>query len=165
MYRGILKSRDIADKGLYNQSYGFSSSHVWMWELDCKEGWVPKNRCFWTVLLEKIPESPFDSKEIKPVNPKGYQPWIFIGRTDPKAGAPILWLPDAYSWFIRKRPWCWEILKAEGEGDDREWDGWMASPTQWTSICANSGIWWRTGMPGMLQSFQRVRHDWETGQQ
>ena len=75
----------IADKGLYSQSYGFSSSQVWMWKLDHKEGWAPKNWCFQTVVLEKTLESPLDSKEIKPVNPKGYQPWIFIGRTDAKA--------------------------------------------------------------------------------
>ena len=80
--------RHFANKGMYSQSYGFSSSHVWMWELDCREGWAPKNWCFWTVVLEKTLESPLDSKEIKPVNPKGNQPWIFIGKTD--AEAPIL---------------------------------------------------------------------------
>ena len=102
MYKGILKSRDIADKGLYNQSYGFSSNHVWMWELDCKEGWVPKNWCFWTVLLEKILESPFDSKEIKPVNPKANQAWIFIGRTDTEAEALLFWPPDVKTWLTGK---------------------------------------------------------------
>ena len=80
-----------ADQGPYTQSYGFPSSHVWMWELDHKEGWAPKNWCFQTVVLEKTLESPLNSKEIKPVNPKGNQPWIFIGRPDAEAEAPILW--------------------------------------------------------------------------
>ena len=89
-------------KLLYSQSYGFSSSHVWIWELDNKEGWVPKNECFWTMVLEKTLESPLDCKEIKPVSPKGNQFWIFIGRTDGKAEVPILWPPDSKSWLIRK---------------------------------------------------------------
>ena len=89
-------------KSPYSQSYSFSSSHVRMWELDYKEGWVPKNRYFQTVVLEKTLESPLDSKEIKPVNPKGNQPWIFIGRTDTKAEAATLWPPDANSWLIGK---------------------------------------------------------------
>ena len=88
-------------KGPYSQSYVFSSSHVWIWELDHKEGWVPKNWCF-LVVLEKTFESPLDSKKIKLVNPKGNQPWIFIGRTD--AEAPIVWPPDAKSWLIGKDP-------------------------------------------------------------
>ena len=83
----------FADKGPYSQSCGFFSSHIGMWELDHKEGWVPMNWCFWTVVLEKTFESPLDCKEIKPVNPKGNQPWIFIGRTDAEAAAPILWPP------------------------------------------------------------------------
>ena len=88
----ILKSRDITfpQKGLYSQSYGFSSSHVWMWELNYKEGWAPKNWYFQTVMLEKTVESPLDSKAIKPVNPKGNQPRTFIGRTDAEAEAPTL---------------------------------------------------------------------------
>ena len=85
-----------------SQSYGFSSSHAWMWELDHKEGWAPKNWCFWTVVLEKTLESPLDSKEISPVNPKGNQSWIFIGRTDAEAVAPIHWPSDVKSWLIRK---------------------------------------------------------------
>ena len=99
----IKKQRHyFANKGLYSQSYGFSSSHVWMWELDHKEGWVPKNWYLQTVVLEKTLESPSVCKEIKPVNIKGNQPWIFIGRTD--AEAPILWPPDAKSWLIGKDP-------------------------------------------------------------
>ena len=101
----IKKQRNhFANKGPHSQSYGFSSSHVWMWKMNHKEGWAPKNWCFWTVMLQKTLESPLDCKEIKPVNPKGNQSWIFIGRTDAEAGAPILWSPDAKSWLIRKDP-------------------------------------------------------------
>ena len=92
------------NKGLSSQGYDFSSSHIWMWELDYKESWVPKNRCFWSVVLEKTLESPLDCKEIKPVNSKGNQSWIFLGRTDAEAEALILWPPDGKSWFIGKDP-------------------------------------------------------------
>ena len=115
-----------------------------MWNLDYKESWAPKNWCFWTVVLEKTLESPLDCK-INPVNPKGNQPWIFIGRIDAEAEAPILWPPDAKSQLHWKRPWYWERLKAGGEAANRGWDGWIASPTQWTWIWANSERWWRTG--------------------
>ena len=154
----------FANKGLPGQSYGFSSSHVWMWELDYKESWVPKNWCFCTMVLEKTLESPRDCKEIKPVSPKGNQSWIITGRTDVEAETPILWQPDAKSWLIGKRPWCWERLKAEGERDDRGWDGWMTSPTQWAWDWVNSRSWWWTWRPDVLQSMgsQRVRHDWGT---
>ena len=94
----------FANKDPFSQSYGFSSSHVWMWELNNKKGWVPKNWCFWTVVLEKILESPLDCKEIKPVNPKGNQSWKFIGRTNAKAETWILWPPDAKSRLIGKDP-------------------------------------------------------------
>ena len=101
----VLKSRDITcQKVSSSQSYGFSSSHSWMRELDNIKGWVPKHWCLWTVVLEKTLESPLDSREIKPVNPKENQPWIFIGRTDAKAEAPILWSPDAKSQLIDKEP-------------------------------------------------------------
>ena len=101
----ILKSRDItADKGPPSQSYGFSSSQVWMWELDCKESWEPKNWCFQTVVLEKTLESPFDCKEIQPVHSKENQSWLFIGRTDAEAETPILWLPYAKNSLIGKDP-------------------------------------------------------------
>ena len=100
----ILKSRGITlpTKVCLRQSCGFSSSHVWMWELDHQEGWVPKNWCFWTVVLEKTLESPLESKEVKLVNPKGNQSWIFIRRTNAEAEAPNLWPPDAKSWLIGK---------------------------------------------------------------
>ena len=92
------------NKGAYPQSYGFSSSHVWMWDLDHKEGWALKNWCFWTVVLEKTLESPLDFKEIQPVHPKGNELWIFTGKTDAEAEAPIFWPPDEKKWLIRKDP-------------------------------------------------------------
>ena len=104
-----------------------------------------------------------DCKEIQPVHPKGDQSWVFIGRTDTEAEAPILWPPHAKSWLIGKRPWCWEGLWAGGEGDNRGWDGWMASPTRWTWVWVNSRSWWWTGRPGVLPSWgRRVGHDWAT---
>ena len=128
----IKKQRHyFADKGPSSQRYGFSSSHVWMWELDHKESRALKNWCFWTVVLEKTLESLLDCKEIQPVNPKGNQSWIFIGKTDAKAETPILWPSDAKNWLIRKNPDAGKRLKAGGEGDNRGWDGWMASQTQW----------------------------------
>ena len=158
-YVGLFEPN--ANKGPSSQSYGFSSSHVWMWELDHKEGWAPKNWCFWTVVLEKTLESPSDCREIKPVNPKGYQSWIFIGRTDTET--PILWPPDAKNWLLRKDPDAGKDWSQEDKGMT-EWDGWMASPTWWTWVWASSRRWWWTGKPGMLQSMgsQRVRHDWAT---
>ena len=120
----IKKQRGyFADKCLSSQSYGLSSGHVWMWELHCKESWEPKNWCFWTVVLEKTLESPFNIKEIKPVNLKGNQSWIFIERTDAKV--LILWSPDAKSWLIRKdlnagKDWGQEKGTTE---DMRWWDG------------------------------------------
>ena len=100
----ILKSRDFANKVPSSPSYGFSSSHVWMWELDYKESWVLKNWCFWTVVLENTLASPLDCKEIQPVHPKGNQSWIFIARTDAEAETPILWPPDAKTWLNGKDP-------------------------------------------------------------
>ena len=94
----------FANKGSSSQGYGFSYSHVWIWELDYKESWAPKNWCLWTVVLEKTLESPLDCKEVQPIHSKGYQSWVFIGRTDVKAEAPILWLPDVKSWLIGKDP-------------------------------------------------------------
>ena len=136
-----------------------------MWELDYKESWEPKNWCFWTVVLEKTLESPLDCKEIQPVHPKGNQFWIFIVRTDAEAETPKLWPPDAKIWLTGKDPEDWrERLKVGGEGDNRRWDGWMASPTLWTWVWVSSRSWWWTGKPGVLQPMgsQRVGHNWVT---
>ena len=112
----ILKSRDIANKGPYSQRYGFSSGHVWMWKVNHKEGWAQNNWCFWTVVLEKTLESPSDRKEIKLVNPKGNQLWIFIGWPDPEAEVPILWPPDAKSRLLRKDPDAGNDWRQEEKG-------------------------------------------------
>ena len=161
----IKKQRHyFANKGPSSQSFGFSSSHVWMWELDHKERWAPKNWCFWTVVLGKTLESPLDYKEIQTVHPKVNQSWIFIGRTDAEAEMLILqppWCKELAHW---KRPWCWERLKVRREGNDRGWDDWMASLTRGIWVWASSGSWWWTGKSGLLQSMgsQRVRHNWVT---
>ena len=138
-----------------------------MWELDYRESWAPKNWCFWTVVLDKTLESSLDCKEIQPVHPKGDQSWMFTGRTDVEAELQyfghLMWKADSFEKTlmllgIRER------LKAGGEGDDRGWDGWMASPIQWIWVWVNSRSWWWTGRPGVLQSMgsQRLRHDWVT---
>ena len=217
--------------------------YVWMWQLNYKEIWAPKNWCFWTVVLEKTLESPLDCKEIQPVHPKGNQSWIFIGRNNPETETPILSPPDVKSWLLLKDPdarkdwrqeekgmaedemvgwhhqlngyefeqapgigdgqgslecyspwghkeldmteqlnplatwceqlshwkgpWCWERLKEGGEEDDRGWDDWMASPTQWTCVWATPRNSEGQGSPTMLQSmrWQRVGHGWTTEQQ
>ena len=130
-----------------------------MWELDYKESWAQKNWCFWTVVLEKTLESSLDVKEFQPVHPKWNRSWIFIGKTDVEAETPILWPPDVKNWLIGKDPDAGKI-----EGDDRGWDGWMASPTLWTWVWVNCGSWWWTARPGVLQSMglQRVGHNWAT---
>ena len=134
-----------------------------MWELDYKESWVLRNGCFWTVVLEKTLETPLEWKEIQPVHPEGNQSWIFIGRTDADAETNTLatWCEER---IHLKRPWCWERLRAGGEGDGRGWDGWMASSTRWTWVWGDSGSWWWTGRPGVLWFlwFQRVGHNWAT---
>ena len=134
-----------------------------MWELDCEESWALKNWCFWTVVLEKTLERPLDCKEIQPVHSEGDQSWVFIGRTDVEAETGILWPTDARAASFEKT-WCWERLRAGGEGDDRGRDGCMASPTQWTWVWVDSRSWWWTGRTGVLwfMGFQRVRHNWAT---
>ena len=153
----------FVNKGPSSQDYGFPSSHVWMWDLDYKESWVPKNWWFWTVVVEKTLENPLDYKEIQPVHPEGNQSWVFIGRTDDEAETNTL-ATCCEELTHLKRPWCWERLRAGGEGDDRGWDGWMASLTRWTWVWVDSGSWWWTGRPGVLwfMGSQRVGHDWET---
>ena len=122
----ILKSRDITDKGPSSQSYDFSSNHVWMWELDHKESWMLNNWCFWIVVLKKTPDSPLDGKEGQPVNPKGNQSWIFIGRTDAEAEAPILWLHDGKNWLIGKDPEAEKDWRQEEKGTtENQMTGWF----------------------------------------
>ena len=162
----ILKSRDITlpTKVRLTQGYGFSSSQVYLWELDYKESWVLKNWCFWTVVVEKTLENPLDCKEIQPLHPKGgsalgvhWKDWYWSRNSSTLATS----CEELTHW---KRPWCWEGLGTEGKGDDIVWDGWMASPTHRTWVWVNSGRWWWTGRPGVLRFMgsQRVRQDWVT---
>ena len=150
---------------LHNNVKVFNGTQVCtcMWELDCEEGWAPENWCFWTVVLEKTLESPLHCKEIQPVHSKGDQSW------------GVLWKDWCLSWNSStlatsceelihwKRLWCWEGLWAGGEGDDRGWDGWMASLTQWMWVWVISRSWWWTGRPDLLRFMgsQRVGH-WVT---
>ena len=123
--------------------------------------WAPKNWCFWIVVLEKTLESPLDCKEIQPVNPYEISPEYSLEGLMLKLKLQYFghWCKELPHW---KRSWCWERLKGGGEGDDRGWDGWIASSTQWTWVWASSGNWWWTGKPGMLQSMrlQRAGHNW-----
>ena len=125
----ISKYREITLPTKYGQSYGFSSSHVRMWELDHKEGWELKNWCFWTVVLEKTLESPLDFKEIQPGHPKGNQSWIFIGRTGTEAEAPILRPPDVKNWLIWKDPDAGKDWRQEEKGTTEDemvgWHPWL----------------------------------------
>ena len=127
------------NRGPSSQSYDFSSSHVWMWELDHKEGWAPKNWCFWTVVLEKTLKSPLDCKEIQPIHPKGNQSWMLIGRTDAEAETPI------FGHLMRRVDSLEKTLMLGGiEGGRRRghrgWDGWMASPIWWTWVWVTPGV-------------------------
>ena len=126
-------------KGPSSQIYGFTNSHIQMWKLVHEEGWELKNWCIWIVVLEKTLESPLDSKEIKPFNPKGNHPWIFIGRMDAEAEAPILWPPDVKGQLTGEDPDAGKDWGQEEKEGNRGWGGWMASPTQWTLVWANSG--------------------------
>ena len=122
----IKKQRHyFPNKGASSQGYVFSSGHVWMWELECKGSWAPKNWCFWTVVLEKTLESPLDSKENKPVHSKGDQSWVFFGRNDVEAETPILWPPDVKSWLIWNDPDAWKDWGQEEKGmTEDEMVGW-----------------------------------------
>ena len=141
----------FANKGPSSQCYGFSSSHVWMWDLDRKESWVPKNWCFLTVVLEKTLESPLDSKEIHTANPKGNQSWIFIGRTDAEAEILILWPPDVKNWLIGKDPDAGKDWRREEKGPTEDemvgWHHWLDGHV-WVSF----RIWLWTGTPDVLFS-------------
>ena len=122
----------FSSKGPSSQSYGFSSSHVWLWELDYKESWAPKNWCFWIVVLDKTLESPLDCKKIQPVHPKGNQSWILIGRTDDEAETPILWPLDAKNWLIWKDPDSGKDRRQEDKGMTENemigWHHWLNGP-------------------------------------
>ena len=156
----VLKSRDITllTKICIVKAMAFLVV-VQMWELDHKEVWAPKSWCSWIVVLEKTLESPLDCKVIKPVNPKGNQPWIFTGKTDAKAEAPILWPLDAKTWLNEKTLALGRIRGWRRRGNGG-WDGWTASLTQWRWVSAKSRRQWRTGKPGVLQCMgsQRVGH-------
>ena len=161
----ILKKQRhyFTNKGLSSQSYGFSSSHMWMWELYHKESWALKNWCFWIVVLEKTLESPLDWRRsnqsiLKEINPNIlWKDWWWSWNSN----TLVTWWEELSHW---KRPWCWERLTVGREGDSRGWDGWMTSQTRWTWVWASSWSWWWTGRPGALQSMgsQRVRHNWAT---
>ena len=152
----------FTDKGLYSQSYGFSSSNVWMWELDHRESWALKNWCFWTAVLEKTLESPLDCKDIKSFIPKGNQPWIFITRTDAETEALILWPPDEKSQLTGK------VLEAgKNEGRRRrgwQWMRWLDGKNDSMDLSLNKLREMKIRKPSVLQSMgsQRVRQDWGT---
>ena len=150
----------MADKGPHSQGYGLSSSHVQKWELDHKEGRVPKNWSFQTVVLEKILESPLDSKEIKPVNPKGNQPWILIGMTDAEVEAPILWPPDANNQLIGKDPddgKDWRQKKRETEDEMVGWHHWVNGHELGQTLGEDEGLGaWHTALHGVTKSQTRL---------
>ena len=153
----------FANKGPSSQSYGFSSDHVWMWDLDYKERWVPKNWYFWTVVMEKTLESPLDCEEIQPAHPKRNQSWILIGRTDVEAETPVFWPPDVKNRLIWKTLILGKIEGGRRRGKQRmKWlDGIVNSNGMSLSKTRN---WWWTGRPGKLQSmkWQRLGHNWVT---
>ena len=135
-YPHILVLSIVANKGLSSQGFGFSSGHVWMWELECKESWVLKNWCFWTVVLEKTLESPLDCKEIQPVHSKGDQPWVFFWRNYAKAETPVLWPPHVKSWLVGKvsdagRDWGQEE-KGMTEDEMAAWHSQLNGEFEWT---------------------------------
>ena len=159
----IRKQRHyFANKGPSSQSYGFSSGHVWMWELDYKESWLPKNWCFWTVVLEKTLESPLNCKEIQPVHPKE------ISSEYSLEGLMLKLELQYFGHLMRRTDSLEKTLMQGGIGGSRRrgWQRmrWLDSPSQWTWVWVDSGSWWWTGRPGVLQSMgsQRVRHDWAT---
>ena len=154
----VWKSKDIILLMNVHIVKAVTCSHVQMWKVDHKVGWAPENWCFWIVVLEKTLESPLDCKEIKPVHPKGNQPWIYVGRTD--AEAPVLWPPDAKNWLIGKDPDAGkDWMQNEKRKIEDEIVGWHHR-TQWTWVWASSASWWWTGKPGVLQS---IRQQSQTG--
>ena len=163
----ILKSqRDyFVNKGAFSQSYGFSSGHVWMWELDYKESWVPENWCFWTVVLKKTLESPLNCKEIQPVHPKGDQSWMFIGRTDVEAATTILWPPDAKNLLTGKDPDAGKDWRREEKGMAEDvWLNGIIDSVDMSLGELRELVIDREAWHAVLQStgLQRVGHDWAT---
>ena len=151
----------FANKGPSSQSHGFSSSHVWMWELGDKESWAPKNKCFWIVVLEKTLESPWNCKDIKFISPKGNQAWIFIGRTDAEAEATILWPPDVKNWHAGKDPdvrkdWRQNRMR---EGEMVGWHHWLVGHEFEQSLWVGDG---QRSLGTTTHGLQRVRHNWVT---
>ena len=161
----IKKQRHyFVNKGRPSQGYGFSSGHVWMWELGHKESWALKNWCFWTVVLERTLESPLDCKKIQPVHPKGEQSWVFVGKTDAEAETPILCPPDVKSWLIWKDP------DAGKDWGQEEKETTVDEMVGWHCCIEGHGFWWILGVgdgQGGLAcqdswGLKRVRHDWAT---
>ena len=160
----IKKQRHyFVNKGPCSQSYGFSSGHVWMWELDYKESWGLKNLCFLTVCWRRLLRVPWTARRSNQSIIKEIIPGCSLEGRMLKLKLQyfghLMWRADSL-----KRPWCWERLRAGGEGDDRRWDGCMISSTQWARIWVDSRSWWWTGRPGVLRFMgsPRVRHDWVT---
>ena len=162
LFKRLHQRHYFANKGPSSQGYGFSSGHVWMWELDCEESWVPKNWCFWTVVLEKALESPLDCKEIQPAHYKGEQSWNFFGRNDSKAETPVLWPPHAKTCLVGKdsdagRDWGQEKGMTEDEmaGWHHQLDG---HEFEWTLRVGDG----QRGLACCNSWGRKVRHDWVT---